>query len=141
MFRYEMFGRLTLLLFLYLIEHTVNPYDDDQSQQNGCVCGGDPSLLSNSGEAREKRQVTSASDLINEINNLLGNNSTLANLTSAVLANLTAANLTQILDEVSTATNQTNTTQPLTSTVPLNTTTTTSTPSPTTIPTTQTSTR
>ncbi|KAI6175994.1 hypothetical protein M3Y97_00750600 [Aphelenchoides bicaudatus] len=129
-----MLGRLDFLLFLCLIARTVNSEDEDlnysqlnynqlNEPQSGCICGnGDSSFISANGmsssEVREKRAT--ADDLIAEINNLLGNNSTFANLTAQVLGNLTAGNLSQILDEVSTATN---TTTPLTSTVPLNTTT------------------
>lgn len=138
---YEMFGRLSFVLLLYLVEHTINSYDDDQiyNQLNGCVCGGDLSSgMLSSAEVRERRQAN-ASDIIDQINSLLGNNSTFSNLTAQVLANLTTSNLTQILDEIATSTNQSaNTTQPLILTTPLNTTTSTA---PTTIPSTQTSTR
>lgn len=116
-----MFDRLDLLLLLLCAAiHTVNCYDDypPYNKTERCICEtGKESFVF--GGIREKRQIT-ADSIITEINSLLGNNSTLANLTAQALGNLTTANLTQILDEVANIfTNQTNSTvAALTSRIP-----------------------
>lgn len=140
-----MLGRLGLILLLYFSTIFAEDTEFWDNEGNKCVCNnvGQDSFINNEiEELREKRQV-SADDLISEISSLLGNNT---NITATLAGlNLTTANLTQILEDVTSAvTNQTtNTTASIVTSTSINTTVTVPTTLATTTPTstTQTSTR